>query len=74
MGLRSRVLILKGLGNEIERSFRRWVFGEAEVFVEFVVIGFSRGEAFDGQTRVFQCVFQALGLRAGVGMVGHVKD
>src|SRR5438270_6304445 len=66
--------LLQRIGHKLEQGFRGGIVGQAKALVEFGVVGLAGSEAFDGNAGTFQDGLEALGLGAGVRMIGHVED
>src|SRR5258708_250673 len=62
------------LGDKVEQRFGRSIAGQSQAFIELGMVRLPGGEACDRNSRAFEATFEALGLRAGVGMISNVQD
>src|ERR1051325_8082420 len=66
-------LLLQHLIHKLEQRLRRRIVRQAEILVQFAVVGFLGREALGRNAGVLQHGLQPLRLRARIGMVGHVR-
>jgi hypothetical protein len=67
-------LLPQHLIHKFKQHLRRRIVRQAEIFIEFVVVGFPCRKAFGGNTGILKHGLEPLRLRAHVGMIGDMKN